>query len=380
MSHEIRTPMNAITGFNQLMLGTELTDKQKDYVNKSQSAAYHLLGIINEILDFFSKIESGKMTLEAIGFNLFSVIDNIKYILLHRADEKKLDFVIDVSPSLNPNLIGDPLKLAQVIINLGGNAIKFTEKGFVKIQIEDLGCSEGFCSIRFSVVDSGIGIKEDVIPKLFNEFIQAESSTTRMFGGTGLGLTISQKLVNLMGGHIEIDSVYGEGSKFSFKLKYKVDESVQGSEIKYFGNSYGLLFRTEDVLTDSNIQFIDNIVKKIDVAEGLEEALAMSKSHNVDDEFYNFVIIDKIESEQLELLNYLQMLGSKNNKTHIIVLEGGELDEDINERYPAMQFRILSKPIIPSELINVVHEASKSYSTNQIYRRMSEKKAMRVSF
>lgn len=216
MSHEIRTPpMNAITGFNQLMLGgTELTDKQKDYVNKSQSAAYHLLGIINEILDF-SKIESGKMTLEAIGFNLFSVIDNIKYILLHRADEKKLDFVIDVSPSLNPNLIGDPLKLAQVIINLGGNAIKFTEKGFVKIQIEDLGCSEGFCSIRFSVVDSGIGIKEDVIPKLFNEFIQAESSTTRMFGGTGLGLTISQKLVNLMVGILRLTVFTARGGASS---------------------------------------------------------------------------------------------------------------------------------------------------------------------
>ncbi|WP_331986558.1 response regulator [Chitinimonas sp.] len=217
MSHEIRTPMNAILGMVQLLQQTELTYRQADYVEKTDSAARTLLGILDDILDF-SKIEAGKLTLDIHPFDLDKVLRNIGVILSASVGKKDLEILFDVDPNVPRQLRGDALRLQQVLINLGGNAIKFTEQGEVILAIRLLSGEDGRLAVHFSVRDTGIGISEEQASHIFEGFSQAEASTTRRFGGTGLGLAISQRLVSMMGGTLEMESTAGEGSSFFFTL------------------------------------------------------------------------------------------------------------------------------------------------------------------
>jgi len=217
MSHEIRTPLNAIIGLNHLLLKSELSPIQRDYLSKIQSSSKNLLSIINNILDF-SKIESGKLVMEQIKFNIDSVLENIGTMLEPIASEKKLELLIDRDQSVPLYLIGDSLRLIQVLTNLCSNAIKFTEQGEIIIAITKI-CADNQCQeIRFAVKDTGIGLSEQRKNKVFTAFSQADNSTTRHYGGTGLGLTISQQLIELMGGHIGVNSTEGQGSEFYFTL------------------------------------------------------------------------------------------------------------------------------------------------------------------
>jgi PAS domain S-box-containing protein len=220
MSHEIRTPMNAVIGMTHLALKTKLTPKQQDYLHKIQSSANSLLGIINDILDF-SKIEAGKMDMESVDFNLEGVLDNLANLVTVKAQEKEdLEVLFATAQNVPRFLVGDPLRLGQVLINLANNAVKFTDTGEIVVSTEVVKKHRDRIALKFSVSDTGIGLTKEQAGKLFQSFTQADTSTTRKYGGTGLGLTISKRLVEMMDGEIWVNSDPGQGSTFSFTATF----------------------------------------------------------------------------------------------------------------------------------------------------------------
>ncbi|MGI4937901.1 MAG: PAS domain S-box protein, partial [Janthinobacterium lividum] len=225
MSHEIRTPMNAVLGMLQLLQKTALAPRQRDFVDKAFSAGRSLLGLLNDILDF-SKIEAGKLDLDLHPFDLEDLMQELSIVLFGNQGEKKVDVLFDIDPLLSQKLIGDKLRLLQILINLAGNALKFTERGHVIVSIEMVARTAREVCVAFAVQDTGIGMTEEQSERIFSGFSQAEASISRRFGGTGLGLAICTRLVALMKGKVAVQSAPGKGSRFSFQIVLQLDDSA----------------------------------------------------------------------------------------------------------------------------------------------------------
>lgn len=294
MSHEIRTPMNAIIGMSHLALQTSLNNKQKNYIEKVHRSAESLLGIINDILDF-SKIEAGKLDIEHIDFRLEDVMDNLANLVGLKAEEKELELHFDVDNEVPTALIGDPLRLGQILINLGNNAVKFTEPGGeVVVHIETKQLNDTDTELHFSVRDTGVGMTEEQQAKLFQSFSQADSSTTRKYGGTGLGLTISKRLTELMDGEIWVESQPNVGSTFHFTAKFGVQQG-QLSKQRPIAAQLGALkvLIVDDNYTSRDIlaQMLANFGFRVDQAESGMKGIELLEAADLN-EPYELVLMD----------------------------------------------------------------------------------------
>ena len=358
MSHEIRTPMNVIIGFANLCLETELTSIQRDYLEKVSLSANSLLGIINDILDF-SKIESGKLDMEKTPFNLDAVLRSVGAIISIRAEEKRLEFLVDKESRIPQLLIGDSLRLGQVLNNLAHNAVKFTETGEIEIQVRQLPSedeTDGQVVLRFSVRDTGIGMSPEQIEKLFQSFSQADVSTTRKYGGTGLGLAISKRLVELMGGQIWVESTLGKGSLFVFDIPFTFVPneamsvpSLNGLRVLVVDDNASSRRVMQSILESFGIE----ATSASDNLQGLEAIKRADESGNP----FDCVILDwsMAGMSGLEAAKRIKQELPLHQRPKLIYLSGHKHTEMINVSGAVKLLdSVINKPVTPSGLLDAI--------------------------
>lgn len=355
MSHEIRTPMNAIVGLTNLLVKSPLNELQTKYLGVIKKSGANLLVIINDILDL-AKLEAGKMELEKVPFPLHIAVQNIHTILSLKAEEKKIDIRMEIGEDVPEYVIGDETRISQVLMNLAGNAIKFTEKGGVTISLNVEKTSGNRKSIKFSVKDTGIGIPADRLDKIFESFGQASSDTTRKYGGTGLGLTISKQLVEMHGGELKVNSKPGEGSDFYFIIEYEetskpVEANVGDSDVALDLNGKKILLVEDNeynqmVAVDTLMDLFDGIV--VDIADCGRKAIELVSAND-----YSMILMDiqLPDIDGFETTRFIRNeLGAPKNKIRICAMTASVTRERIDECFSSGMNDYMMKPFTPDIL------------------------------